>query len=278
MSTDGSVLSATGVGRRGRQGRWLFRDISLELPSREIVRVIGAPGSGVSTLLQLFAGVVPPSRGTIRLRAPTVGYVPQHFSENLPMTAEEYLTWVGRIRGLRSDVRQRRITELSREFELGTGGGQRLSSSTANRDQLARRLSIMQALLDEPAMLVLDDLWSANDSHLREVLAKRVLQLSAAGCLIIYSGFAPALRPTRYLSLTGGRLQVTDRDPSAQTDQHMRFELAGHGTELSGTPGVIEQHAHPDGLVVTVERAFTDEVLVRAVQSGWKVRRVEPNR
>ena len=58
----------------------------------------------------------------------------------------------------------------------------------------------------------------------------------------------------------------------------MRCELTGNGVELAGLPGVIEQHKHPDGLVVTVERAHSDEVMLRALQGGWSIRRVEPTR
>jgi ABC-type Mn2+/Zn2+ transport system ATPase subunit len=278
MGQEGSALSATSIGLRGKQGRWLFRDISVELRPREIVRVGGPPGSGVSALLQVMAGVQRPSRGSIRLRAPSIGYVPQHFGENLPMSAEEYLTWLGRVRGLRSDVRQSRISQLSRSFELGTAAGQRLTVVAGSREQVARRIAIMQALLDDPALLVLDNPWVSTDGHLRDLLSHKVLELSAAGCLVIFSGFAPALRASRHLTLTGGRVQDTDYDPAAHGETHLRCELAGNGVDLLGLPGVIEQHKHPDGLVVTVERAHSDELIMRAVQGGWSVRRVEPTR
>jgi ABC-2 type transport system ATP-binding protein len=277
MDSGSSALSATGVGVRGRQGRWLFRDLSVELGSREIVRVSGPSGSGISTLLQVLGGVRKPSRGTVRLRAPSIGFVPQHFPENLPLSATEYLHWIGRIRGIRSDLRQARITQLVRAFELGTAADQRLSTVAGNRSQLVRRLSIMQALLEEPSLLVLDNPWTSTDGHLRDVLSKRVIELSANGCLVIFSGFAPALRPTRYLNLAGGRLQSSEQDPTAQGEAHMRFELVGKGSDFAGMPGVIEEHSHPDGLVVTVERAHSDDLLRRALQAGWSVRRVEPS-
>lgn len=273
-----SALSATGVGLRGRQGRWLFRDISVELRARDIVRLDGPAGSGVSTLLQVFAGVLRPSRGSLRLRAPAVGFVPQHFPEDLPLSAEEYLSWIGRIRGIRPDVRQARISQLCRVFELGSSASQRVGTVSGNRDQLASRLAVLQALLDEPSLLVLDNPWACTDGHLREVLAARIIELAAAGCLVIYSGHAPALRPTRYLTLTGGRLQASEHDPASDGEPHMRLELAGKGSDLIGQPGVLEQHNHPDGLVLTVERAYSDELIGKALRAGWSIRRAEPSR
>ncbi len=280
MGTEPTALAADGVGVRGRHGRWLFRDIGVDLRAKEVVRLDAAPGSGASTLLQVLAGVRNPSSGAVRLRPPSVGFVPQQFGENLPLSSAEYLSWVGRIRGIRPDVRENRIAELVRGFELGQNADQRLSAMPDGdaRAGLARKLGIMQALLDPPSLLVLDDPWSRADSHLREILARRVLQLSAVGCLVIYSGTAPALRPSRYLILAGGQLGISDSDPRIVDESRMRLELGGKGTNLVGLPGVVEQHSHPDGVVLTVERAHCDELVGRALHGGWTLRRVEPTR
>jgi len=275
--TASAALSASGVGLRVGSGRWLFRDLTLNLMPGEIVRVLGGSGSGVSSLLAVLAGVREPTRGTVRRRAPAVSFVPQHFPERLPLSPESYLAWVGRIRGMRSDVRELRIRQLVRTFELGVESSQRVDLVTGNREQLARRVAIMQALLDEPSLLVLDDPWNSTDGHLREVLGRQILELAEAGCLVIYSGFAPALQPTQYLSLTGGRLRSTEHDPLGEQPSLMRLELTGTGSELTGLAGFVSQQKHPrGGVVVTVEAGHSDELLARALQAGWSVRRVEP--
>lgn len=277
MEATTAALSASAVGMRVHHGRWLFRDLSVDLQPGEIVRVMGATGSGISTLLQVVAGVRTPTRGTVRHRAPSIGFVPQYFPENLPMTPTEYLSWVGRVRGMRPDVRERRIAELVRQFEIGSEAGARIVTVTGTRAQLANRVSIMQALLDEPSLLVLDNPWRSTDGHLRDVLGQRIIELAGAGCLVLYSGYAPALKPSQYLSLTGGRLRRTEHDPEDEGERHVRFELIGAGTEFTGQSGVISQVKHPrGGLILTVERGHSDELLAKALASGWSVRRVEP--
>ncbi|MGI8667163.1 MAG: ATP-binding cassette domain-containing protein [Jatrophihabitans sp.] len=280
MTSGASALSVDGLGMRRGHGRWIFRDVTVHLRQREIVALNATAGGGASTLLQALAGVLAPTRGTVRFRPPVVGFVPQHFPSNLAMSPEDYLNWIGRVRGMRPDVRQHRIAELVRTFELGPAARQRLTALPEGeaRTVLGRRLAIMQALLDEPALLILDDPWTVADAHLRDILAKRVLDLAARGCLVIYSGSAPALRPSRYLVLAGGTLAVSEADPAQSDNSRMRFELTGHGSALDGLSGVIEQHRHPDGLVLTVERAHSDELIGRVIAAGWSVRRVEPGR
>ena len=52
----------------------------------------------------------------------------------------------------------------------------------------------------------------------------------------------------------------------------------GTGPEFTGQNGVISQALHPrGGLVLTVERGHSDELLARVLAAGWSVRRVEPS-
>ena len=278
MDATGAALSVSGVGMKVNHGRWLFRDLSVDLGPGEIVRVMGAAGSGVSTLLQVLAGVRLPTRGTVRHRAPSIGYIPQGFPETLALSPAEYLSWVGRVRGMRPDVREQRITELIRRFEISSDAQTKVVGVTGTRSQLANRVAAMQALLDEPSLLVLDNPWASPDGHLREVLGEEILELAGKGCLILYSGFAPSVRPTKYLSLTGGRLRSFEHNPEDEGEPHVRFELTGVGPEFAGQNGVISQLKHPrGGLVLTVERGHSDELLARVLASGWSVRRVEPS-
>ncbi|WOC16825.1 ATP-binding cassette domain-containing protein [Pseudochrobactrum sp. MP213Fo] len=77
-----------------REGRWLVRNISLDLHKGEIVTLIGPNGSGKSTTAKLALGIHKPDEGRVtREKALTIGYVPQKISidPSLPLTVERMM-------------------------------------------------------------------------------------------------------------------------------------------------------------------------------------------
>lgn len=77
-----------------RNGRWLVRNISLNLHKGEIVTLIGPNGSGKSTTAKLALGIYAPDEGSVkREKALTIGYVPQKITidPSLPLTVERML-------------------------------------------------------------------------------------------------------------------------------------------------------------------------------------------
>lgn len=53
---------------RNKNGRWIFKDISLDLQHGESLGVIGRNGIGKSTLLRTMAGIIAPDAGTVQLQ------------------------------------------------------------------------------------------------------------------------------------------------------------------------------------------------------------------
>ena len=60
-------LTLSKLGLR-RNERWLFRNLSWELPRGKVIAVVGGSGSGKSSLLACLAGLLEPSEGTLGYR------------------------------------------------------------------------------------------------------------------------------------------------------------------------------------------------------------------
>jgi phosphonate transport system ATP-binding protein len=61
------VLTAKGIGFR-RGGRWLFRDIDLDLHAGDFLALVGPSGVGKSTLLSCLCGMLQPTEGSVSVR------------------------------------------------------------------------------------------------------------------------------------------------------------------------------------------------------------------
>ncbi|MBX7265170.1 ATP-binding cassette domain-containing protein [Micromonospora sp. Llam7] len=86
--------------RYHRRGPWVLREATLHVASGEAVVVPGRNGAGKSSLLQLAAGVLRPTRGRVADRPAAVGWVPERFPADQPFTVGGYLAAAARMAGL----------------------------------------------------------------------------------------------------------------------------------------------------------------------------------
>ena len=106
-----AVASVERLGKRyGR--RQAVNGVSFEVNEREVVGLLGPNGSGKTTILRVLTGYLRPSEGTVRIdgfdvvrdghqaRA-RVGYVPENAPLYGHMRVDEFLQFMGRLRGLR---------------------------------------------------------------------------------------------------------------------------------------------------------------------------------
>jgi zinc transport system ATP-binding protein len=133
-----------------RGGRTILSGIDLDIHPGEIVTLIGPNGSGKTTLVRALLGLEATDRGTIR-RTPglSIGYVPQRFSLDsaLPMTVERFLA-------LGNGSRALRIAETL--AEVGASRVRQTQMGNLSGGELQRVL-LARALLNDPALLVLDE-------------------------------------------------------------------------------------------------------------------------
>ena len=204
-----------------------LRRVSFELEPG-IVGLLGPNGAGKTTLLRIITGLLLPTRGQVLYRGVPVGpnnlaeyrrligFLPQEFNAYAGLTANDFLDFWALERGM-NDARARRA-EVERLLEIV---GLTKDAHRRVRDfsgGMRQRIGIARALLDDPALLVVDEPTTGLDlesrNHFREVLAS----LAADRIIIFSTHIASDIEATasRILLLTKGTLRW-DGTPDALT-------------------------------------------------------------
>lgn len=172
-----STLSLRGIGHR--YGRLAALDaVELELRGPGVTGLLGVNGAGKSTLLRILAGLLRPTQGEARLLgepcgAPSlrarVGVLAQAPAFWPWMTGFELVELSATLHGLRPHQARQRAGELLNQLGLHAAADRRVGGYSGGMRQ---RLGLAQALVGQPAVLLLDEPVAALDPVGRkEVLA-----------------------------------------------------------------------------------------------------------
>lgn len=160
--------------------RRLFEGLSVAVEPGEPLAVLGANGSGKSTMLLLFAGLLAPTGGEARLEVDgeavpardvplTVGYVAPALDLYDALTARETLAFLARARSL-PDAAARVAATLARVGLADRADDPVAAFSTGMR----QRLRLATALVHDPPVLLLDEPGATLDAAGRDLIASLV--------------------------------------------------------------------------------------------------------
>lgn len=162
----------------------VVQDLSFEIGSGRLVALLGASGSGKSTILRILAGLEAADSGTIHFdeldatnlhaRAREIGFVFQHYALFRHLTVEENVAFGLTIRKAPRAEARARAMEL---IELvGLSGFERRYPSQLSGGQ-RQRVALARALAPSPKLLLLDEPFAAVDAKVREELRQWLRKL-----------------------------------------------------------------------------------------------------
>jgi ABC-2 type transport system ATP-binding protein len=192
--------------------------VTFELRAGEIVLLVGANGAGKTTLLRLITGYLDADAGEVRVGGAVIdvdraaaqrclGYLPEHAPAPPELLVREHLRLRARLKRASPASIERAVAATT----LGDVIDRRIGTLSKGFRQ---RVGLADALLGEPALLVLDEPTSGMDPiqvrQLRE-------QIAAAGRAVLMSSHAVTdLAPiaSRVIVLRAGRI-LADATPAA---------------------------------------------------------------
>jgi putative ABC transport system ATP-binding protein len=206
-------------------------DVSLAVDAGELVAVVGASGSGKSSLLAVAGAMRRPESGSITIggvdvtkepakkrgamRHDLIGFVFQGSNLLASLTALEQLELVGRIGGAPRAATRSKALALLDEVGLAAKAGRRPGQLSGGERQ---RVGIARALMAEPAVLLVDEPTSALD-HQRAIdivtLLRDETRRHQIATLMVTHDLSVARLADRVIEMRDGRLIATGA-PSAR--------------------------------------------------------------
>jgi ABC-2 type transport system ATP-binding protein len=180
---------------RQRAGRIAVQDLCLDVDRGEVLGLLGVNGAGKSTTLSMIAGAMRPDSGTIHLNGEDflerpelgqrlIGWLPERAPLWQELSVIEHLQAHGRLHGLNGAALRQATDAMLERLEL-TALTRRLAGVLSQGQR--QRLGLACALLQRPALLILDEPANALDPVQVASLRQLIREEAARGTAVILS-------------------------------------------------------------------------------------------
>src|ERR1700682_829443 len=179
-------------------------NISFEVTKGQIVGFLGPNGAGKTTTMRVLTCFLPPRAGTVNvagfdvLEQPMevkkrIGYLPESPPLYPEMEVADYLTFVGRLKGISGADIGRRVDEVTERCAVGNVRNKLIGKLSKGYRQ---RVGLAQAIIHNPDVLVLDEPTSGLDP--KQINETRELIKSLAGdhTIILSTHILPEVEQT----------------------------------------------------------------------------------
>jgi ABC-2 type transport system ATP-binding protein len=265
--------------------------VSFSVAKGEVLAFLGPNGAGKTTTMRILTCFMPATEGTARVAGfdcadqpievkRRIGYLPETPPVYQELTVTEYLTFVGRLRGLSGKIL---IASMRREMErLGLGTVQHRLIGNLSRGY-RQRVGLAQALLHDPPVLILDEPTVGLDPKQIIEIRELIKNLAGSHSVILSTHILPEATAVcqRVVIISGGRIVAEDtpeqlsarlrrsekisltlKSPAADADNRLKAVLGVQNVFTSSTPGTFL-------LECELGRDVREEVARVAVMSGW---------
>jgi ABC-2 type transport system ATP-binding protein len=175
--------------------KWALKDLNLEIGAGEIFVLLGPNGAGKTTTLKLIAGLLQPTRGSIRIedidlrqdpiRAKSqIGYVPDQPFIYDKLTGREFINFVAGIFRIPPANYRTRLDKLFAKFEIGEWIDEPAESYSHGMKQ---KVIMCQLLLHEPPLILVDEPLVGLDPKSSKVVRETFLKLRDDGKSLLVS-------------------------------------------------------------------------------------------
>lgn len=169
------------------------KDMSFTAKEGEILGFLGPNGAGKSTTMKMITGFLSPSSGEASVLGHSIreqtkaaqaqmGYMPENAPLYEDMTVEEFLRFIGQMRSLDPSSLAGRIDTV---IDMCSLGSVRLQMIDTLSKGYKRRVSLAQALVHDPKVLILDEPTDGLDPNQKHDARNLIRQLAKDKCVLV---------------------------------------------------------------------------------------------
>jgi ABC-2 type transport system ATP-binding protein len=284
------MISVTNVTKRYGEVH-AVRDISFTVDRGEVIGLVGPNGAGKTTTMKMITGYIVPTDGKIEVdgvdvvRDPhrvqaQVGYLPEHAPLYPEMPVQDYLIFMGKMRGLRGT----KVTERLGFVADACGIRPMLTRLIKHLSKGYRqRVGIAQSIIHDPAILILDEPTSGLDPNQIIEIRELIRQLGKNKTVILSTHILSEVEETcsRAIIIAGGRKAADDKIENLAGGRSVRVALestADPKSKLEALAGVasVESLAPRNGVRVyrltpEPDQEIQKSVFDLAVRERWQL-------
>jgi len=281
-------------------------DVSFRAEKGEILGLLGPNGAGKTTTMRVLTGYMPATEGSVTVAGHDVfanpieakrktGYLPETPPLYPDMTVREYLTFVAKLKlpaSVSKAERLSRINTVMAKTHIADMANRHCAKLSKGYKQ---RVGLAQALIHDPAVLVLDEPTAGLDP--KQIIETRALIRSLAGdhTVVLSTHILPEVSQTcqRVVIINRGRIVAVDtpdnltRQLKGSATLYVQVDAGGAdaASALSAISGVrqvseLDRHEQMVGFEVAsdVERDVRRDVARLVVDKGWGLLELRPLR
>ncbi|MCS6898128.1 MAG: ABC transporter ATP-binding protein [Nitrospira sp.] len=265
--------------------------VTFSVAKGEVLAFLGPNGAGKTTTMRILTCFMPPTEGTARVAGfdcvdepmevkRRIGYLPETPPVYQELTVTEYLTFVGRLRGLTGQALTAALDRVVGRLQLGAVRHRLIANLSRGYRQ---RVGLAQALLHDPPVLILDEPTVGLDPKQIIEIRELIKSLVGSHSIILSTHILPEATAVcqRVVIINGGRIVAEDTPEqlSARLRQSEKISVtvktppADCEERLRTIPGVLNVFPGQSAGTFLVECALghdlRDEIARYIVSRGW---------
>jgi ABC-2 type transport system ATP-binding protein len=274
------------------------RNLNFQMRKGEILGFLGPNGAGKTTTMRIITCFIPATSGSIRVDGfdtvndslrvrEKIGYLAETNPLYGDMTVQEYLQFVGEIRGLKAPKLESRIEEMFAVCGLAKMGNRQIGKLSKGFRQ---RVGLAQAMMHNPDLLIFDEPTSGLDPNQIVEIRQLIKKIGSEKTIIYCSHILSEVSATcsRIIIINEGQIVAsgTADELTSRSNRGNRYivrvkaDPASVQGRLASVPGVsnvtLQQAAAAGGWftaeVFSISKEDIGDAIFRcAVQNGWSM-------